>query len=218
MYTGDTARFCAVSMAEQDLGGASPQDKLTPQRTTQPDAARAEGNVPGPFRDVFGKLSETPPSEDPAFWPVRVLNELNYMIVNRDDAAPNTPNLWGVPAKEIGERFAPLQQHIRNVKTAYEILAYPHCKSQGSREVIEGELARDQQSFERNQVELNDAELAILSGLAAAKNIPFNPEKRVYQYDEVFHPSPDIEPPLTGSAYFKWLAEQRRAREQEPGK
>jgi len=120
----------------------------------------------------------------------------------------------GVNPRELGERFAPYQEHIRKVKTAYEILAFPHCKSAGSRELIEGELARDQRAFERDQVELNDAELAILSGLAAAKNLPFNPEKRIYQYDEVFHPSPDIEPPLTGSAYMKWLSEQQRARNQ----
>ena|SRR5688500_7275826 len=110
-----------------------------------------------------------------------------------------------------------MQQHIRNVKTAYEILAYPHCRSAGSREVIEGELAQDQWANERDQIELSDPELAILSRLAAAKKLPFNPEKRVYHYDEVFHPSPDIEPPLTGSAYFKWLGEQSRAREQGNG-
>jgi hypothetical protein len=84
--------------------------------------------------------------------------------------------------------------------------------------VIEGQLARDQQAFERDQVELNDQELAILSRLAAAKNLPFDPEKRVYHYDEVFHPSPDIEPPLTGSAYMKWLREQEQLRTQERGK
>ena len=136
------------------------------------------------------------------------------MIVNREDAAPNTPNIWGVSAREVGERFAPYQEHIRNVKTAYEILAYPHCKYEGSRELIEGELARDQRSFERSQVELNDAELTILSRLTAAKNLPFNPEKRVYQYDEVFHPSPDIEPPLNSAEFIRWLGEQRTAREQ----
>jgi hypothetical protein len=205
-------------MAEQDPGGARPHDKLIPQRTTQPDAEQTGGNAPAPFRDVFGRLSETPPREDPAFWPVRVLNELNDMIVNREDAAPDSRNAWGVPVREMGERFAPFKEHIRNVKTAYEILAYPHCKSAGSREVIEGELAQDQHSFERDQVELNDAELAILSRLAVAKNIPFNPEKRVYQYDEVFHPSEDIEPALNGAEFIKWLGEQRRAREQEPGK
>jgi hypothetical protein len=189
-------------------------EELVPQRNINHESEPTADNLPAPFKDAFGKLSETPPTEDPAFWPVRVLNELNYMIVNREDAAPNTPNVWGVSAREVGERFAPYKEHIQNVKTAYEILAYPHCKSAGSREVIEGELARDQHSNERSQVELNDGELAILSGLAAAKNLPFNPEKRVYHYDEVFHPSPDIEPPLNGAEFIKWLGEQRRAREQ----
>ncbi len=201
------ASLCDISMPEE----------LIPQRNIPHDVERTEGNVPASFRDVFGRLSETPPTEDPAFWPVRVLNELNYMIVNREDATPGALNVWGVPAREMGERFAPFKEHIRKVRTAYEILAYPHCKSQGSREVIEAQLAQDQMSNERDQVELNDAELAILSKLTAARNFPFNPEKRVYQYDEVFHPSPDIEPPLEGAEYFKWLGEQRRAREQSNG-
>src|SRR5687767_7722028 len=189
-------------------------EELTPQHNIPQDTERTEGNVPVPFSDVFGKLSETPSTEDPAFWPVRVLNELNYMIVNRDEATPGARNVWGVPAREISERFAPFQEHIRKVKTAYEILAFPHCKYQGWRDLIDDELYRDQQAFERDQVELNDAELAILSRLAAAKNIPFNPEKRVYQYDEVFHPSQDIEPALDGAEFIKWIGAQRRAREQ----
>ena len=205
-------------MAEHDQGGASPHDKLPSLRIPQPDAERTGTNVPAPFADVLGKLSEAPSTEDPAFWPVKVLNELNYMILTRDEAPPGALNVWGVPAREMGERFAPMQEHIRKVKTAYEILAFPHCKYEGSREVIDGELYRDQQSFERDQVELNDAELAILSRLAAAKHIPFNPEKRVYRYEEVLNPSPDIEPPLDDVAYIKWLGDQRRAREQGQGK
>ena len=188
-------------------------EELVPQRNIRHETHPTEANLPAPFRDAFGKLSETPLSEDPAFWPVRVLNELNYMIVERDHATEG-PNAWGANPRELGERFAPYQEHIRKVKTAYEILAFPHCKYEGSRVVIEDELARDQRAFERDQVELNDAELAILSKLTAARNLLFNPEKRVYQYDDVFHPSPDIEPPLTGSAYMKWLGEQQRARNQ----
>ena len=189
-------------------------EELVPQRNINHESAPTTDNLPAPFKDAFGKLSEISPTEDPAFWPVKVLNELHAMIVERDDFAPNARNVWGVSIREVGERFAPFKEHIRNVKTAYEILAYPHCKYAGSREVIEGELAQDQHSNERSQVELNDTELTILSGLAAAKNLPFNPEKRVYQYDEVFHPSPDIEPPLNGAEFIKWLGEQRRAREQ----
>jgi hypothetical protein len=185
-------------------------EELTPQRHIHHETDRTEANLPAPFKDTFGKLSETPPTEDPAYWPVRVLNELNNFIVERDDAS-DTISTWGVNPRELGERFAPYQEHIRNVKTAYEILAYPHCKYEGSRELIESELARDQGVFERDQVELNDAELAILSKLTAARNLPFNPEKRVYQYDEVFHPSPDIERALNGAEFIKWLGARKRA-------
>jgi len=187
-------------------------EELSPQRNIRHE--HAEGNLPAPFRDVFGKLSEAPPTEDPAFWPVRILNELHGYIVNRDDIQPDTLNAWGVPARELGERFAPLKEPIRKVKTAYEILAYPHCKYEGSRNVIESELAQDQKANERDQVELNDAELAILSKLTAARNIPLNPEQRVYQYSEVFHPSQNIERALNGAEFIKWLGEQKRAGKQ----
>jgi hypothetical protein len=188
-------------------------EEITPHRNIHHETNPTEANLPAPFKDAFGRLSETPPREDPAFWPVKVLNELNYMILERDHATEG-PNAWGVNPRELGERFAPYQEHIRKVKTAYEILAFPHCKYEGSRELIEDELARDQRAFERDQVELNDAELAILSKLTAARNLPFNPEKRVYQYDDVFHPSPDIERALNGAEFIKWLGEQKRAREQ----
>jgi hypothetical protein len=185
-------------------------EEITPHRNIHHETNPTEANLPAPFRDAFGRLSETPPREDPAFWPVKVLNELNYIILERDHAS-GMLNAWGVNPRELGERFAPYQEHIRKVKTAYEILAFPHCKYEGSREVIEDELARDQRSFERDQVELNDAELAILSKLTAARNLPFNPEKRVYQYDDVFHPSPDIERALNSAEFIKWLGEQKRA-------
>jgi hypothetical protein len=94
-------------------------EELTPQRNIHHETDPTEANLPAPFRDAFGRLSETPPREDPAFWPVKVLNELNYMILERDHATEG-PNAWGVNPRELGERFAPYQEHIRKVKTAYE--------------------------------------------------------------------------------------------------
>jgi hypothetical protein len=170
--------------------GGSPRGALSPRRNTHQEGEHTEGNLPTPFTDIFGKLSETPAGEDPAFWPIHVLNEINYYILNREHAS-NKPGLWGVPPREIGEKYAPIQENIRRVKTAYEILAYPHCKDWGRRDNIEAELERDRQSFERDQVELSDAELTVLSKLTAARKIPFNPEKRVYTYSEVLHPSHD---------------------------
>jgi hypothetical protein len=194
-----------------ETGGGESHSRLPQPNNVHLDTGSREGNLPAPVLDAFGKLTETPPTEDPAFWPVRVLSELNSYIVDRDHAAEDRLSAWGVNARELGERFAPHQEHIRSVKTAYEILAYPHCKYEGSREVIATELAHDQQAHERNQVELNDAELAILSRLAAARKLPFNPQQRVYKYDEVFHPSPNIARALNGAEFIKWLGEQKRA-------
>jgi hypothetical protein len=66
--------------------------------------------------------------------------------------------------------------------------AYGGCQSTlvqqdwGRRDNIEDELESGRQAFERDQVELSDSELNILSKLTAAGKIPFNPEKRVYKY------------------------------------
>ncbi len=75
-------------------------------------------------QNLFGQLSETPPDEDPAFWPIRVLNELNSYIDNREHLS-NTPGDWSATPRETAETFAPIQENIRGVKTAYEILALP---------------------------------------------------------------------------------------------
>jgi hypothetical protein len=163
--------------------GESPRE-LTPQRTAHHEAGNATNN---PFalvmeREVFGKLSQTPAGEDPAYYPITVLNEFNYMIVNREDIK-NNPG--GLPYAEFGEYAAPMKETIRKVKTAYEILAYPHCKDWGRRDNIASELERDRQSFERDEVELNDEELRALSKLTVARKIPFDPQKRVYKYTEV---------------------------------
>jgi hypothetical protein len=198
-------------------GTGESQKGLTPQQSRKPEQVtpRPQGAEVNPFalatsQDLFGKLSETPEGEDPAYWPIHVLNELNHHILNKDHPGNERPGLWGISSREIGERFAPMQDHIRKVKTAYEIIAYPHCKFVGRRENIEDELARDQQSNDQDQVELNDAELQILTKLASARKIPLNPDKHVYKYDEVFHPSPNIEKALDAAEFIKWRSEQER--------
>jgi hypothetical protein len=133
-------------------------------------------------RAVFDKLGQTPAGEDSAYYPITVLNEFNYMIVNRGDIRRNP---GGKPYADFGERAAPMKESIRRVKTAYEILAYPHVKEGGRKDAIQAELLQDRQSFERDQVELTDEDLRALSKLTAARNIPFDTQKRIYKYSEV---------------------------------
>jgi hypothetical protein len=137
------------------------------------------------------KKGFTPSGEDPAYYPVVLLNELNDFIVNRDEIK-NNPGSGQYAA--IGEQWAPMKETLRIIKTAYEIIAYPFCREEGRRYAIESELGRDQHSFDRRSVELNDTELGMLRKLAAARGLPCDSEKRVYEYSEVLSSSPSAKP------------------------
>ena len=160
-------------------GGRSPKE-LVPQGIPNREPDNPFGSVMQ--RAVFDKLRQTPAGEDPAYYPISVLNEFNYMIINREDIKKNP---GGVPYADFGEHAAPMKEGIRRVKTAYEILAYPHVKDWGRKDAIQAELLQDRQSFERDQVELTDDDLVALSKLTAARNIPFDTQKRIYKYSEV---------------------------------
>ena len=75
--------------------------------------------------DVFRDLRYTPTGSDPVFYPLHVLNEVNYHIATRNDPAS------GPDARAIGEKYAPFQESLRKVRTAYAILAYPHLTYKG---------------------------------------------------------------------------------------
>jgi hypothetical protein len=138
-------------------------DELTNEDTLKPTE---QTPARGTEQDFFGRINQPPPGEDPAYWPVHVLNRYIDYIVDREHLS-NAPDMWNVPPRETGERFAPMLENISTVKTAYEILAYPHCKLDERRERIEVELEADRQRYGRDHVELSDAELAILGKIAA---------------------------------------------------
>ena len=64
-------------------GGERPQGQLTPQGNINQEATNRFTQVME--RAVFDRLRQTPAGEDPAYYPISVLNEFNYMIVNRED-------------------------------------------------------------------------------------------------------------------------------------
>ena len=156
---------------------------------------RQEGSPPAPVMDqeILKKLSHTPAGEDPVYWPARVFHELEYYISVKNDplASPIT--------RAIGEKYAPYQESIHNVKTAYAILSHPHCQESSNWRVrgwqyeIESELERDRQTYGREQVELTDQEFQILNLISTARKVPLDPEKRVYSYSEVSI-TPHIDP------------------------
>jgi|SRR4051812_444019 hypothetical protein len=104
------------------------------------------------------KSSVAPLGEDPAFWPAYMFIEFNLLEAQRGD-------LTYAPKAELAEKLAPLQNSIRRMRLAYEIIAYPHCKEPGRREFIEDDLSLDRQIRERDQIALNDGELEIIGKL-----------------------------------------------------
>lgn len=74
--------------------------------------------APFPGERIFNTLHTTPQGEDPLFWPIHVMHELNRIIIDREDAT--NPQLAA-----LGEQWTPDQEAMRRVRTAYEIIAYP---------------------------------------------------------------------------------------------
>jgi hypothetical protein len=42
-------------------------------------------------KKVYDELSRTPAGEDPAFWPIHVLNEMNYYVTTRHEMSGDLP-------------------------------------------------------------------------------------------------------------------------------
>jgi hypothetical protein len=175
--------------------------------TTSEESTRTEAESAGnPIArlGVYEKLSRIPKGEEPAFWPVRVLNELEY-----------TANPYEFPDRPRTRQWAPFYESVQRVKRAYEVLAYPHVRYEAWRELIEDDLQFDQKYNKRDTIELTDQEAVILHKLARAGRVPIDPLQRTYDYHEVFHPTKPLAPLLNAAELIIWLAEQERAREAE---
>jgi len=61
-----------VHVTMPETGGGESHNRLPQLRNPNQDAGSTEGNLP--VAALFGKLSETPSGEDPAYWPINVLN------------------------------------------------------------------------------------------------------------------------------------------------
>lgn len=153
-------------------------------------------------KKIMYQLSFTPKGEDPAFWPISVLSEINYLIVNRKNTKDRQ-------YAAVGEILSPLSETFRKVTTAFEIIAYPQQQDWARRINIQADIEGDRQLYGRDQVELNDTELAMLVKFASARGLPFKPEKRIYSYSEVpCHVNPWGKRHLTTEEIRKELSEE----------
>lgn len=201
-------------MREHELNGAGPDGSLTYQRPANKHAQAAQraergaatppAETDGFYADFWEKLIEkstiSPSGEDPAFWPINMLSDFNYLVLNRaytTDARRAT----------LADRLAPIHGSIRNVTVAYAIAAYPQFKNGDRRDLIRDMLEADSQLFNRDAVALNSTELEVVQALCVTPryelrqdsetlqpSIPLDPKKRVFRYSEVLSPTSSQQP------------------------
>ena len=156
-------------MPEGNKGEGRPQgdpgaERLGPSRSLIPETA-------------FESLRKVPLGEEPAYWPVRVMVELDYLTCG------------DTPDSRLTQEWAPFRRSMLRVKRAYEVLAYPHVKYEGHRYAMRSDLYRDYDHNDRDHITLDDAELPILKKLAVSADIPFDQQRRIYNYADIL---PDL--------------------------
>jgi hypothetical protein len=158
---------------------------------------------------LINKASVSPPVHDPVLWPLKLLNEFHCQQLERQamlDAGTWRHYANRQPIKAaLTERLAPVKEGIRKIATAYRIIAYPYCQNATDQYHIQATLASDQERHDRNAVELTGEELEVVRQLCQTPRIeitqtgpldsdytktpqppiPFDPQKRVYNYAEV---------------------------------
>ena len=158
-----------MRMSEGHKGEGRPQrdpraERFAPSRSLIPETA-------------FESLRKVPLGEEPAYWPVRVMVELDYLTCG------------DTPDSRLTQQWAPFRQSMLRVKRAYEVLAYPHVKGEGHRYAMRSDLYRDYDHNDRDRITLDDTELTVLKTFAVSADIPFDAQRRDYNYADIL---PDL--------------------------
>src|SRR3712207_406992 len=100
-------------MAETS-GEGRPRQEITISRDAGPTGqgagnAREAGSRLPTQQELFERMRRVPSGEEPAFWPVRVMSELEYLTDPGEQ--PDSP---------LTKQWAPVQESLRRVKRAYE--------------------------------------------------------------------------------------------------
>jgi hypothetical protein len=198
-------------MAEYEQKGRPSQELINHGTANQQHSSERDSAVGkslqerNPFYKAFWdrfieKSSVMLPLHDPAIYPADMLNKLSILIEDREGHLN--------PEKiRLAEKLTPFEDSIRKMRMAYQVIAYPHCQNWSSQDWIEMDLKMDSAVRKRDQVTLNDAEMEIIGKLCTTPRykvyrdgtmmlqpeIPFNPQKRIYNYSEVINnPSTEI--------------------------
>jgi hypothetical protein len=186
------------------------QTGVTPDSSTAAPLTERDPFYSAFWENVIETSRNVLQGEEPAWWPIRVLFELDDLVTYRE------MSILSPRKAELAAKLAPIHDSIRKIKTAYSIIAYPH--SQSYQLAISRQVAHDQRILQiegtpRTQFELNDSELIILRKLSETPRythaerddngrsyessvktihppLPFDPQRRIFRYSDVPTPRP----------------------------
>jgi hypothetical protein len=135
-----------------------------------------------------------PKGRDTESYPIEAMrqiqDEINERIRRQHTIAEHWPEdlIQGKRMKAIDNIFITkmysLLRSVDRVQKAYEIIAYPSLKNQELKKSIKRELEEADEGGP-GEVELNEEELEVIRKMTTIRRLPFDSEKRVYEYTEV---------------------------------
>jgi hypothetical protein len=184
---------------ERDRGQGSPEGK--PKKE---DRAPLKEQVKPKGESELGKLLEekrlfavwAPKGRDPESYPIEAMKEIQSELTERIEkqyaASEYLPEvlIQGVQMKAVDQilidKLYSLRESARKIERVLEIIVYPVLQNQELKKNIKEDLMDDTKRYgRRSDVELNDEELEAIGKLTRVRLLPFDPEKRLYEYSQV---------------------------------
>ncbi len=182
----------------KEKGQGSPEGAPKSQsKPEQKEQAKPKGE------SELGKLLEekrlfavwTPKGRDPESYPIEAMKEIQSELTERIEkqyaASEYLPEvlIQGVQMKAVDQilidKLYSLRESARKIERVFEIIVYPVLENQELKKKIEDEFVDKLNRGSIGEVVLSDEELEVISKMTRIRSLPFDPEKRVYNYTEV---------------------------------
>lgn len=174
-------------------GAPNSQQEGTPQKEQAKPKGESELSKLLEEKRLFAAWA--PKGRDPESYPIEAMkeiqSELDGRIRRQYDTAEHLPYdlIQGAPMKALDEilidKMYSLRESTQKVERAFEIIAHPVLRHQELKKKIEDEFVDKLNRGSIDEVVLSDEELEVISKMTRIRSLPFDPEKRVYNYTEV---------------------------------
>lgn len=176
--------------------GTPPKERARPKRESELSKLLDE-------KRLFAAWA--PKRRDPESYPIEAMKQIQAEVAERiqrqyDEAKHFSPQGRSEALDQIIiDKLYSLKVSIDTVEQAYGIITYPFCKDEKLKRSIKEELEKANDLTGRDKLELNEEELEVIGKMTRVRRLPFDPEKRIYEYSEV----PDYTWPLFRRHIFR---------------